>query len=168
VFVDKHPLGTMRLPLMYKMFPEAKFIFAVRDPRDVVLSCFRRSFNMNANMYEFNTLDGAARMYDAVMSAGQAYLEHLPMSVRQVRHEDLVADFETSIRDLCGFLGVDWTPELIDFATTDRAIATPSSAQIAKGLNNEGVGHWRNYAFALEPVMPLLEPWVEKFGYAPD
>ena len=59
VFVDKHPLSTMRLPLISKLFPNAKIIFAVRDPRDVVLSCFRRSFNMNASMYEFNSASSA-------------------------------------------------------------------------------------------------------------
>jgi len=168
VFVDKHPLSTMRIPLMYKMFPEAKYIFAVRDPRDVVLSCFRRSFNMNINMYEFNTLLGAARMYDTVMKAGEIYVSRLPIEVCQVRHEDLVADFESSARVMCDFLGVDWTPKLHDFAQTKRSIATPSGQQIVKGLNAEGVGYWRHYAASLEPVMPILAPWIEKFGYAPD
>jgi tetratricopeptide (TPR) repeat protein len=166
VFVDKHPLSTIRLPLLSKMFPGAKIIFAVRDPRDVVLSCFRRSFNMNANMYEFNTLDGAARFYDAVMTAGEVYLERLPLAVHRLRHESLVADFEVEGRALCDFLGVDWTDKLKDFASTERTIATPSSAQVGRGLNAEGVGHWRHYAAALEPVMPILQPWVEKFGYA--
>jgi tetratricopeptide (TPR) repeat protein len=168
VFVDKHPLSTMRIPLMYKMFPKAKFIFAVRDPRDVVLSCFRRSFHMNINMYEFNSLSGAARMYDAVMTAGAVYMSRLPIEVCQVRHEDLVADFESSARVMCDFLRVDWTPKLNDFAQTKRSIATPSGQQIAKGLNADGVGHWRHYAASLEPVMPILAPWIEKFGYAPD
>lgn len=165
VFVDKHPLSTMRIPLMYKMFPYAKLIFAMRDPRDVVLSCFRRSFNMNANMYEFNTIEGAARFYDAVMAAGEAYLARLPVQVLRVRHEDVVADFDAAAGGLCEFLGVDWTTKLREFAETERPIATPSGAQVAKGLNAEGVGQWRNYAFALDPVAPVLKPWIEKFGY---
>jgi len=165
VFVDKHPLATMRLPLMWKMFPDAKVIFALRDPRDVVLSCFRRSFNMNANMYELTTLEGAARLYDAVMSAGDIYLERLPIEVLRIRNEDVVDDFDGASRQLCDFLRVDWTPDLRDFAATRRNIATPSSAQVARGLSSEGVGHWRHYAFALEPVLPILQPWIEKFGY---
>jgi tetratricopeptide (TPR) repeat protein len=165
VFVDKHPLATMRLPLMWKMFPNAKLIFALRDPRDVVLSCFRRSFNMNANMYELTTLEGAARLYDAVMSAGEAYLEQLPIEVLRIRNEDVVDDFDGASRRLCDFLHVDWTPGLRDFAATPRNIATPSSAQVARGLSGEGVGHWRHYAPALEPVLPILQPWIEKFGY---
>jgi len=150
---------------MSKVFPSAKVIFALRDPRDVVWSCFRRSFNMNANMYEFNTLDGAARFYDAVMTAGEAYFGRLPLKVHRLRYEDIVADFETQGRALCDFLGVDWTDKLKDFASTERAIATPSSAQVGRGLYAEGVGQWRNYAAALEPVMPILRPWIEKFGY---
>ena len=72
VFIDKHPLGTIRLPLIAKVFPNAKIIFAIRDPRDVVLSCVRRGFNMNPSMYEFTGLERAAKYYSAVMSAGEA------------------------------------------------------------------------------------------------
>ena len=166
VFVDKHPLSTTRLPLIHKVFPGAKIIFALRDPRDVVLSCFRRSFKMNAGSYEFNALEGAARFYDAVMIAGEAYLARLPLEVHRLRYEDLVLDFEGQARALCAFLGVEWTDGLKDFAATERAIGTPSSTQVRRGLYEEGVDQWRNYATAMATVIPVLQPWVEKFGYA--
>jgi len=167
VFIDKHPLSTMRLPLISKVFPAAKIIFAIRDPRDVVLSCFRRSFNMNAAMYEFNSIERAAKFYDAVMGAGEAYLERLPFQAHPLRYENLVADFDGTARAVCDFLGIEWTEALRDFAQTARSgrIATPSSAQVTRGLYAEGVGQWRNYAFALEPALPILKPWIEKFGY---
>jgi hypothetical protein len=168
VFVDKHPLSTVRLPLIFKVFPDAKIIFTVRDPRDVVLSCFRRSFRMNAVNYEFNDLERAARMYDAVMTAGATYFARLPLKVHQVRYEDLVADFEREGRALCEFLGVAWTDKLKDFAATDRAIATPSSTQVRRGLYEEGAGQWRNYAEPMATVIPILHPWIERFGYAND
>jgi hypothetical protein len=166
VFVDKHPLSTTRLPLIHKVFPGAKIIFALRDPRDVVLSCFRRSFKINAGSYEFNTLEGAARFYDAVMTAGEVYFARLPLEVHRLRYEDLVVDFEGQARALCAFLGVEWTDGLKDFADTERAIGTPSSTQVRRGLYEEGVGQWRHYAAAMEAVMPVLQPWVEKFAYA--
>ncbi|HEX3917166.1 MAG TPA: sulfotransferase [Caulobacteraceae bacterium] len=170
VFIDKHPLSTIRLPLISKVFPAAKVIFALRDPRDVVLSCFRRSFNMNAAMYAFNTLEGAARYYDAVMTAGEVYLEKLPFAVQRIRYEDLVADFDGQAGALCDFLGVPRTEALRDFAATAarRRVATPSSTQVGRGLYGEGVGQWRNYAEALAPALPILTRWVEKFGYEPD
>lgn len=166
VFVDKHPLSTMRLPLIHKVFPDAKIIFVLRDPRDVVLSCFRRSFKMSASMNEFNTLESAARFYDAVMTAGETYFARLPLEVHRLRYEELVVDFEGRARALCAFLGVEWTERLKDFADTERAIATPSSTQVRRGLYEEGAGQWRHYAKALKAVMPVLQPWVEKFGYA--
>jgi hypothetical protein len=46
------PLNAVFLPLIAKLFPRAKIIFALRDPRDVVLSCFRRRFAMNAGMFD--------------------------------------------------------------------------------------------------------------------
>ncbi|HEY1560821.1 MAG TPA: sulfotransferase [Caulobacteraceae bacterium] len=165
VFVDKHPFSTMRLPLLSKVFPEAKIIFALRDPRDVVLSCFRRSFNINANTFQFTELASTAELYDVMMTAGELYLSRLPLQVHRLRYEALVADFEAEGRALCEFLGVEWTEDLKEFATTQRAIATPSSTQVRRGLYEEGVGQWRRYARFLEPVMPRLAPWIEKFGY---
>jgi len=169
VFVDKNPLNTNRLPLIAKLFPAAKIIFALRDPRDVVLSCFRRSFNMNASMYEFNSIEGAAGYYAAVMQAGQTYLDALPLQTHVIRYEDLVTDFEGQSRALCGFLDVEWTDKLKDFGETarNRSIATPSSTQVGRGLYSEGAGQWRNYEFALKPVLPILQPWIERFGYEP-
>jgi len=168
MFIDKHPLSTMRLPLIAKVFPFAKIIFVMRDPRDVVLSCFRRNFNMNPSNYQFTTIETAARYYDSVMRAGDVYMDRLPIDLLRLRYEDLVADFEATGRALCGFLGVEWTESLRDFADSAaaRRIATPSSTQVGRGLYHEGVDQWRHYAFALEPVMPILQPWIEKFGYA--
>jgi len=170
MFIDKHPLYTVHLPLLAKMFPNAKVILAIRDPRDVVLSCFRRIFGMNASLYELTTMMGAARYYDTVMRAGSVYFDRLPMQVHRVRYEDLVAEFEQTSRELCDFLGMAWTADLASFAETARAgrIFTPSATQVGRGLYAEGVGHWRRYAFALEPVLPILRPWIEAFGYAAD
>jgi hypothetical protein len=168
VFVDKQPLNTFRLPLLHKMFPEAKIIFAIRDPRDVVLSCFRRGFNMNASMYEFNTLMGAALYYATVMESGVEYRQALPLNLFEHRYEDLVHDFTGAGQKLCDFLGVDWTADLEGFAKTagERRIATPSSTQVGRGLYDGAIDQWRHYDFALEAVKPILQPWIDTFGYA--
>ncbi len=169
VFVDKHPLNTIRLPLISKVFPHAKILFVMRDPRDVIVSCFRRSFNMNFSMYEFNAIERAAKYYDAVMRAGEAYAEHLPLDLLRVRYETLVSDFETSTRTICDFLEIPWSDQMTGFAQNARSrlIATPSGTQVGRGLYTEGVDQWRNYAFALEPVAAILAPWIAKFGYEP-
>ena len=169
LFIDKMPLATVLLPLISQLFPNARVLFAVRDPRDVVLSCFRRRFGMNAAMYQLLTLDGAAAYYDAVMRIGELSRDRLPIARHVVRYEDMVEDFEATARAACDFLGLDWTPAMADIGTTarSRAIDTPSAAQLARGLNREGQGAWRRYREQMAPVLPVLEPWVERFGYAP-
>jgi tetratricopeptide (TPR) repeat protein len=167
VFVDKHPFNTFRLPLILKLFPDAKILFARRDPRDVVLSAFRRRFAMSGHAYQLLTLPGVAAYYDAAMKLADRL--EAPMAGRTlvVRHEALVEDFEPAVREVCNFLGLEWTDAMRDFADKgrDRAVATPSGAQLSRGLSAEGVGAWRRYAAEVAPVQPQLKPWVEAFGY---
>jgi tetratricopeptide (TPR) repeat protein len=170
VFIDKQPYHTLQLPLIVRLFPAAKIVFSVRDPRDVVLSCFRRRFLMSAPNFQFLTLEGTARFYDATMRLAELYRAKLPLDLLQLRHEDLVADFEERVREACEFLGLTWQDSMRDFAVRakSQSITTPSSAQVIQGLNREGIGHWRHYREQLAPVLPILQPWVERFGYSAD
>jgi tetratricopeptide (TPR) repeat protein len=167
VFVDKHPLNTLKLPLIARLFPRAKILFACRDPRDVVLSCFRRRFNMNAAMYELLTLHGAAAFYDGVMNFAGLVRPLFGPGWRVVRYESLVTDFERETRAICEFLNLESVEGMGDFAgrVQARERATPSTAQLARGLVPSAVDHWRNYSAPLQPILPALEPWVERLGY---
>ena len=168
VFVDKHPLNTLKLPLIGRLFPRAKVLFACRDPRDVVLSCFRRRFMMNAAMFELLTLAGGAAFYDAVMGFAECARPRLGLDWRVVRYETLVDDFAGQTRDICKFIGLEWVAEMAEFARHAqlREHATPSTAQLARGLDRSGVEHWRHYADSLRPILPVLAPWAARFGYA--
>ncbi len=167
VFIDKQPYHTLKLPLIVKLFPAAKIVFSLRDPRDVVLSCFRRRFLMSAANFELLTLSGAAHFYDATMRLAELYRARLPLDLLQLKHEDLVTDFEPWVRTTCEFIGLTWHDSMRDFAARARTqvITTPSSVQVTKGINREGIGHWRRYAGEMAPVLPILQPWVERFGY---
>ncbi len=167
VFVDKHPLHTFRLPLILKLFPDAKILFARRDPRDVVLSCYRRRFAMSGSAYQLLTLPGAAGYYDAAMTLAARLAPAMDPRTLVVRHESLVADFDTVAGEVCDFLGLPWTDALRNFAdkARDRAVATPSGAQLSRGLSAEGVGAWRRYREPLAAVLPTLAPWVAEYGY---
>ena len=167
VFVDKHPLNTLKLPLITRLFPQAKILFAVRDPRDVILSCFRRRFQMNPSMYEFLTLSGAAAFYAAVMQFAQTARRKLNLEWHEIRYERLIADFEQEMRGICGYIGLEWQPSMGEFAqrVQSREHATPSTAQLSQGLVTSATAQWRHYENHLAPVLPALEPWMERFGY---
>ena len=167
VFLDKAPAGTLYLPLVAKLFPDAKVLFAVRDPRDVVLSCFRSSFQINALTYAFTDLAETARCYAGAMDLAAVYRQVLPIAPLEVRYEQLIDDFEGELGRIAAFLGLQPTPGMLDVAATAsrRVVRTPSAQQVRAGLNRQGLGRWRAYADELAPVMRILEPWIERFGY---
>lgn len=167
VFVDKLPLSSVNQGFIARLFPEAKILFALRDPRDVVLSCFRRRLVMSAHMHELLTLEGTAAFYSAVMDLSEVYRDKLGLPTLMLRHEDMLGDFDGEMRRVCEFLGIAFDAATRDFAAhaRDRDIKTPSGVQIVRGLNKDGAGQWRRFAADLAPVLPVLEPWVERFGY---
>jgi tetratricopeptide (TPR) repeat protein len=167
VFIDKLPLNTLKLPLIARLFPHAKILFACRDPRDVVLSCYRRRFKMNAAMYELLTLSGAAALYDAVMGFADQMQPLLGLDWHVVRYESLVADLPQQVSTVCRFVGLEAVPGMGDFATRVQAReqSTPSTEQLARGLDRLGIAHWRQYEAPLRPVLPALRYWVDQLGY---
>jgi Sulfotransferase family len=168
VFIDKMPLNAVFLPLIAKLFPRAKILFALRDPRDVVLSCFRRRFAMNAGMYEFTSLETTTAYYGAVMRLVEIYRQKLALDLAETRHESLVTDFESEARRICDFLGLEFRDKMRTFARRAQGqnIDTPSGAQVARGLSSEGLAQWRRYAVPLSPALPWLAPFVTRFGYS--
>jgi len=169
IFLDKQPLNTIKLPLIAKLFPDAKVLFALRDPRDVVFSCFRRQFRVNVTTYEFLSLTDAAKFYADTMRLAELYREKLSLNLYEHRYEDMVQDFEGRVRAVCDFIGTEWSDTMREFDKHGPAIdlRSPSATQVRQPLYGEGQGQWRRYAEQLAPVMPILKPWVERFGYPP-
>jgi tetratricopeptide (TPR) repeat protein len=169
VIVDKFPLNIVVLPLIKRVFPKAKIIFALRDPRDVVLSCYQQRFALNAAMAQFLELGRAGAYYDQVMTLFELCRARLGLDLHQVRYEDVVADLEGTVRAVCAFLGVAFEPAMLNYQKTAlaREIATPSARQVIEPLYSRSVGRWRRYQEDLQPVLPLLAPWAKRFGYTP-
>lgn len=167
VFLDRYPLNSLKLPLIQRLFPEATILFALRDPRDVVFSCWRRRFQMSAPMFHLLDLRSAAGFYDAVMTFSMRLEGQTAAPWTFVQHEALLADFDGVMQSICRTVGVEWTEAMRDVGArnAERAIATPSAAQLAGGLRTDGGGAWRPYAERLaEPFAPL-SPWLRRFGY---
>lgn len=169
VFVDKMPFNSLRLPLIARLFPDAKVLLAVRDPRDVVISCYRRRFNATPFSYEFLRLDDCARFYASTMGLVELYREKLPLKLKQHRYEDMISDFDSSVREVCDFIGIAWSESMRDFRSAAAAIdsRSASATQVRQGLYDGATGQWRRYREHMQPVSPLLDPWVERYGYPP-
>jgi Tfp pilus assembly protein PilF len=167
IVVDKLPLNIIFLPLIRRVFPNTKILFALRDPRDVVLSCFQQRFGMNAAMVQFLQLETAAAYYDKVMSLGSLCREKLGLSVLEVRYENVVADLEAVARSVTDFLGLPFEEAMLSPSETAKArnINTPSARQVIEPIYSRSVARWKRYETQLAPVLPVLNRWADRFGY---
>jgi hypothetical protein len=78
-----------------------------------------------------------------------------------------VADFDASTQALAEFVDVPWTEAVREFSRTAaaREVRTVSATQVRRGLF-DGTRQWERYREQMAPVLPVLDPWVRKFGYA--
>jgi tetratricopeptide (TPR) repeat protein len=166
LFVDMNPFNGIKLPIIARLFPQARILIMRRDPRDVVLSCFRINFTPSTAAWSFSDLEETARHYDALMTLIETCRERLPLAFHEVRYDRLVADFEETVRAMAAFIGLEWTDDFRKFDRTaqTRGVRTASATQVRRGLY-DGRGQWRRYADQLAPALPILKPWIERFGF---
>ncbi|MCP5364301.1 MAG: sulfotransferase [Hyphomicrobiales bacterium] len=167
LLIDKMPLNTIDAGLIYRLFPDARIILALRHPCDVVLSAFMQAFQPNEAMVHFTTLRGSAEFYAEVMGLWQRYTAVLPLQVTMVHYEDLVVDFAGETSRLLDFLGVGWDDAVAGYAerAKSRAIATPSYHQVVQPIYKRSVGRWNNYRAAFTDILPILQPFIDAWGY---
>ena len=166
--VDKYPMMPLRAAQIHRIFPGAKFVFLQRHPCDVVLSCFMQNFRINSAMASFLTLENSARLYDATMDHWHRAQEVFPLDIHTIRYEDLVTDLEAHLRPLIAFLDLEWDAALLDHrrSALERGyISTPSYSQVTEQLYTRSSGRWEAYRKHIEPVLPMLAPWADRFGY---
>lgn len=166
--IDKLPLNLVHAGLIHRLFPEARFILALRHPCDCVLSCFMQNFRLNDAMANFLDLEQAARLYDLAMSLWRLYQAKLDLNATSLRYEDLVADLKSATEPLLDFLELGWDERVLDFRATAAArgrINTPSYNQVTQELYTRASGRWQNYRRQMAPVLPILAPWSATWRY---
>jgi Flp pilus assembly protein TadD len=168
--VDKLPLNMAWLPLVQVLFPDAPVVFAVRDPRDCVLSGVFQDLVPNPAMIHLGRLTDAARLYDSVMRCWVAVRGLPGLRIREQHYEDLVTEPERITRDLCAFIGHDFDPAMLRFheKAALKPISTPSIGAVSQPLNTRAQGRWKRHAARMAAVDAQLGPWVTYWGYDDD
>ena len=168
LLIDKNPLAMASLPVIHRLFPDAPVIFMERHPCDVVLSCFMTRFQPTGIGTNFLTLRDTALLYDEMMRLWTKSTELFPVKLFTIRYERLVEDLANELRPLADFLGLSWMPGMVDHRETARKrsfIKTPSYAQVTEPVSASAVGRWTRYRDQLEPILPVLQPWIRRLGY---
>ncbi|MCZ6828890.1 MAG: sulfotransferase, partial [Gammaproteobacteria bacterium] len=168
-FVDKRPINTEYVPLIQRLFPGARIIFACRHPCDVVLSNFMQYYNLNDAMANFFSLEDTVHLYRQVMTLWLDCTELLDLNFHAVRYESLVSDIDAELHKLFTFLEVDWDERVLDFhrhAGEKDIINTPSYEHVTQPIYARATDRWHRYRRHFEPFLQDLEPFIQRLGYA--
>jgi tetratricopeptide (TPR) repeat protein len=148
VFVDKMPMNILAVGLINLIFPDSKILCALRDPRDVIVSCYFQDFSQNMSTSTFNSLPSTAEYYNTVMDYWIRMKPNLEMQIHEYRYEDLVVDGEKTLKKILEFIGLNWRSDSFEYRTSPMGtqICTPSRAEVNQPISSRAVGRWKNYA----------------------
>jgi tetratricopeptide (TPR) repeat protein len=167
LLIDKNPSYTFLIPALIRIFPEIKFLIALRDPRDVVLSCFMQNLPLNQVGAACLSLESTTEEYIALMGIWQTIAPRIRNPYLEVRYEDMVEDLESIARKTLDFLGVPWDVRVLGFDehARQKVVRSPTYADVTQPVYKRAVGRWRHYQKHLEPHLAKLEPFVKALGY---
>ena len=168
LIIDKMPLNMIHTAEIIRFFPNAKFILAIRNPCDCVLSCYFQNFGPSIAMSNFLELNDAAEFYNNVMNIWKNYTKIFSPNVCYVKYEDLVINFEDTIKNIVTFLKLDWSNKFYEFnilAKKRGIISTPSYYQVTESLNKKAINRWINYEVNLDQVKSMLDFWIKEYSY---
>jgi hypothetical protein len=147
VLVEKTPRHIRHIPEIRELVPGAKFAIPVRDGRDVTASIARRT----------GKPDFGARRW--IKDTGLALKYRDDPDVHVYRHEDLVADPAGALREICDFIGVAYTDDLLNYHQEERLW---SGAKRLKPVSPEGRKHKRYRAWQVnQPIFDSSGKWRE-------
>lgn len=136
-------------PYLKRMFPSSKFIFIVRDPRDIVRSIIE---NLSPQ-----TLEQVASMCSRRFRFMERLRRSFPMDTHFVHYEELVTEPERACRAMCQFLGVDFDNQMLHYYESNR-----------DGSNLIGVTR-QIHKNTTRPFSPeLIQQWKKKDCYSPN
>lgn len=158
-FIDKMPNNFAHVGLIHLILPHARIIDVRRHPLACGFSNFKQHW-ASGQSFSYDLAD-IGRFYRNYVELMAHYDAVLPGRVHRVIYEHLVAAPESQTRALLAACDLPFEEGCLRFFENDRAVRTPSSEQVRKPVNSEGLDAWR-------PFEPWLVPMKSALGQVLD
>ena len=167
LILDKNPSPTLKLRIWLRLFPELRVIIALRDPRDVVISCYFQNIPLNPFNANFLSLERTATHYANLMDVWLAVRQWEGFAWIETRYEDIVADLAKEGRRVTEFAGLTWHEEQGRFheKSAKKQMYSPTYHDATQPVYARSVSRWRAYEKYLAPCQPILERYCRALGY---
>ncbi|MCF7916350.1 MAG: sulfotransferase [Candidatus Omnitrophica bacterium] len=151
---EKTPQNVIFFGRILKYFgKKVKIINIVRDGRDVITS---------RHPSDLSKFWVSSQRWINDVEAGLSYENH--PQVLTIRYEDLINNYETTVKSICAFIGEDFRKEFLQFPKTAKEKLTEF-----KALNNEvqsifadSIGRWKDPKYALRVEELMNNPRAKK------
>ena len=154
-FTDKMPHNFLHLGLIQQLFPNARIIHCVRDPRDTCLSCYSYDFSGD-HPYAYS-LESLGRYYLQYRRLMDHWKSVLKLPIYDLVYEQLIDDQDAKIRDLVSFCGLDWDDRCLGFHSSGRYVRTSSYDQVRRPIYSSSIGKWKHYEEHLGPLLDMVD-----------
>jgi len=152
--INKAPVNSDYLGLIYSVFPNARVIYMQRNPVDTCLSCYFQNFLTGTNFaLDLSDLAHYYGEHRRIMVHWRSVLP--PGFILDVPYEELVVEQETWSRKMIDFLGLEWDARCLEPHTNKRQVATASAWQVRQKMYKDSVARWRNYEKFIGPLRAL-------------
>ncbi|MCH8221765.1 MAG: sulfotransferase, partial [Proteobacteria bacterium] len=159
---DKMPSNFVHLGLINLLFPQARVIHSQRHPLDIGLSCYFQNFSAMGMQFAFD-LEDIGHYYRAYRRLMDHHRQAISLPMLEIVYEDLIEDFESQVRKLLEFCGLEWDPACLEFHRLERNVITSSHAQVRKPVYRDSSGRYKNYLDHLQPLIEILGDDLERW-----
>lgn len=164
-FIDKMPNNFTQIGLIHLILPRARIVDVRRHPLACCFSIFKQHWASGQTFaYKLEEIGAFYRAYVELMAHFDAVL---PGRVHRVIYEDLVAHPEAEIRRLLEACGLAFEEQCLRFYENKRPVRTPSSEQVRRPINTEGLEAWKPFEHWLGPLKDALGPVLDLYPAAP-
>ncbi|MGN6210277.1 sulfotransferase [Asticcacaulis sp.] len=154
-FIDKMPNNFWHIGLIHLILPRATIIDIRREPMACGFSNLKQLFGTINQEFSYDPVH-MGRHYRAYLDLMRHWDEVLPGRVLRVHYENVVGDIEGSVQRMLRHCGLPFEPACLAFHETRRSVRTPSSEQVRRPINREGLDQWQNFAPWLDDLRNAL------------
>ena len=166
---DKNPSYSLYYKDLAAVFPDAKFLYLIRDYHAQIDSINHLDFGSKLTpLLAMNWLAVQKKIFKELKkNIGNIY---------KIKYEDLVKDPELIVKGICNYLHIEFIPEVLEYRTNKKAIVDNHSseqeiekyqANLFKPISEEHINKWEHTMPAKEIRMAdfIVGRWAGRLGY---
>ncbi|GAB4529417.1 MAG: sulfotransferase [Pleurocapsa sp.] len=150
---EQTPRNVLYIGEILELYPDCRIINMVRDPRDVLLSQknkwrirflgatnipYREALRSWANYHPVTI----SKLWNVAINAAQKYRDRPELIT--IRFEDLIANPESTLRQVCDFLELEFESEMLAVSQAEGGVSSLKKIKAGQtGIDNSATGKWK-------------------------